>query len=185
MTIALWIIPLALLSDILDGKIARRYKIDTVLLRRADGWADNAFTLSYTLFILIFRWELLVPWLGWILALGLFRTARAVLDFWKYGRGSAYHFYSAKIWGIAYYAMLAVVLAEGSVAAVMVPMLALGFYNTTEGILATLRIPIWIVDAPHLPGAIQKGERAWQTYEQQHPEDQRPRRAFTRRKASN
>ncbi|MEM1381623.1 MAG: CDP-alcohol phosphatidyltransferase family protein [Pseudomonadota bacterium] len=162
MEVALYAIPLALLSDIFDGKIARRYGTVTVLLRRADGWADNAFTLSYTAFVLIARWEVLEPYLGWIIALGLFRAARAGLDFWKYGRGSAYHLYAAKAWGLAYYTFLALVLAEGPFDFAMLAVLVLGFVNTTEGIVATLMTPVWIIDAPHVFAAIKKGRQAVQ-----------------------
>lgn len=155
--IAAALVPLALLSDILDGKIARAQGTVTELLRRADGWADNAFTLSYTLFVVIFFWRVLAPYAPWMAGLALFRTARAVFDFIKYGRGSAYHFYSAKAWGLAYYALLFLVLTGGPIHAVMAAVVVLGILNTAEGMIATALIPRWIHDAPHLLAALRKG----------------------------
>lgn len=151
------LVPLALLSDILDGKIARANGTVTELLRRADGWADNAFTLSYTVFVLIFCWTTLAPFALPIALLAAFRVLRALLDFAKYGRGSAYHFYSAKIWGLSYYTLLFLLLTGGPVSSVVWVMIALGVINTAEGIIATALIPCWIYDAPHLVAALKKG----------------------------
>ena len=151
------LVPLALLSDIFDGKIARAQGTVTELLRRADGWADNAFTLSYSLFVLIFYWQVLAPYAPAIAALGGLRGARAVLDFIRYGRGSAYHLYSAKAWGLSFYLVLFLILTGGPLGAAMTVMIVLGLINTVEGMIATALIPHWIYDAPHLVAALRKG----------------------------
>ena len=155
--IAASIVPLALLSDILDGKIARAQGSVTELLRRADGWADHLFVVSYTVYVAVFHFHTLAPWAGLILVLVVVRIGRAVLDFWKYGRGSAYHFYSAKAWGLAYYSLLFLILMGWPTEMAMVATLTLGFVNTVEGIIATLYIERWIYDAPHVVAAIKKG----------------------------
>ena len=155
--IAAALVPLALLSDIFDGKIARAQGTVTELLRRADGWADNAFTLSYSLFVLIFHWEALAPYAAAIAALGTFRAIRALLDFARYGRGSAYHLYSAKAWGLSFYLVLLLILTGGPLGPAMTVMIVLGLINTAEGMIATALIPHWIYDAPHLIAALRKG----------------------------
>lgn len=151
------LIPLALLSDIFDGVIARAQGTATVLLRRADGWADLCFTLSYTIAAFAIAREELVPWIIPISLLIAYQLLRTALDFRKFGRGTAYHFYSAKAWGLAYYAWLFACLTGASwMEPALLATLALGFVVNTEGIIATAYAPRWIVDAPHALAAIRK-----------------------------
>lgn len=152
------LIPMALLSDIFDGMIARRIGQVTELLRRADGWADNAFLLAYTLFAVLFFWQQFAPYKEWNIALALFWGLRALIDFIKYGRGSAYHFISAKIWGLSYYTLLFLLFLKQPVDAIISITLVLGAINTSEGLIATALIPRWIYDAPKLFDALRKGD---------------------------
>ncbi|MGJ3231545.1 MAG: CDP-alcohol phosphatidyltransferase family protein [Oceanicaulis sp.] len=147
------LIPLALLSDVFDGIVARRRGVATVLLRRADGWADLAFVLSYSAYALLRHGEALDGWWWGIAALAAFQLLATVQDFLRYGRGAAYHFYTAKLWAIPFYGVL-FQLTAGFEPWLIGPTLAMGYISLTEHVLATRLIPVWLVDQPHIVAAL-------------------------------
>lgn len=154
MAIAAILIPLALISDIFDGIIARRHGVATVLLRRADGWADLAFVLSCTLFCLIFRQALLGPYMPAIIGLALYKGISTAHDFLRYGRGAAFHFWSAKLWAIPYYALLFELLIGHQPLWMIWPTIIMGVIAITEEFVAVRLIPVWMHDQPHIFAAI-------------------------------
>jgi len=146
LSIAAWIIPFALVSDIFDGIIARRLKVATPLLRRADGWADHLFLISFVIFVLVFRYSLLAPYMGWIIATAIFKIINAVAAHIRYGREAALHLYTAKLWAIPFYGVLFELIIGHEPLWLIWPTLIIGFIAMTEGLLATLLIPVWMHD---------------------------------------
>lgn len=159
MIIPALLIPLALLSDIFDGIIARSRGVASELLRRADGWADLVFVISYTLFCAIYRFEALQPYWPFVLALALYKGASTLHDFHRYGRGAAFHFWSAKLWALPYYGVLFQMLWGISPIWLIWPTLAMGFIAITEEFVAVSLIPVWMSDQPNVFAAI-KAHRA-------------------------
>lgn len=141
--IAAALIPLALLSDVFDGIVARRRGLATELLRRADGWADLAFVLSYTGNALLRHGE----------ALGGYQLLATAQDFARYGRGACFHFYSSKLWAIPFYGVL-FQLTAGLQPWLIGPTIVMGFITLTERIIAVRLIPIWLQDQPHIFAAL-------------------------------
>lgn len=88
-----------LLTDAIDGFIARRFKMETELGARMDSFADN---LTYVLFfigIYIFKREDFLPhqvslfiWIGFLLL-------TIILSLLKFGRFPSFHLYTTKIGG--------------------------------------------------------------------------------------
>ena len=154
LSIAAALIPLALLSDIFDGIIARANNAASELLRRADGWADLVFVLSYTGFALIFRYETLAPYMPWIVALGAYKALGTVHDFMRYGRGAAFHFWSAKLWALPYYGLLFELLMKHRPLWMIWPTLIMGAIAITEEFIAVRLIPVWMHDQPNLVAAL-------------------------------
>ena len=148
------LIPAALLSDIYDGILARRWNVVSVLLRRADGWADLVFVLSYTAFALIFRSEMLAPYLWAIIALGLCKGASTAHDFMRYGRGAAFHFWSAKLWALPYYAVLFELLIGHEPLWFFWPTIVMGMVAISEEFIAVRLIPVWMQDQPNVFAAV-------------------------------
>lgn len=157
---SMWIpaclIPIALLSDIFDGILARRWGVVSVLMRRADGWADLAFVLSYTAFVLIFRYEVLAPVLWAIIAIGVYKGISTAHDFMRYGRGAAFHFWSAKLWALPYYAVLFELLVGHEDLWFFWPTIGMGVIAITEEFIAVRLIPVWMQDQPNVFAAFKK-----------------------------
>jgi len=150
MAIAAWLIPLALLSDIYDGILARRMGVATELLRRADGWADLIFVLSYLFFALIFRQDLLAPYMPWVIGLGIYKIISTAHDFYRYGRGSAFHFWSSKLWAIPFYGLLFELIIRHDSLWMFWPTFIMGVVAITENFIAVELVPEWMLDQPHI-----------------------------------
>ncbi len=151
--IAAALIPLALVSDIFDGIIARQRGVSTVLLRRADGWADLTFLLSYIGFVLLVHGDALAGWWGWIAAIAVYQGLATAQDFLRYGRGSCFHFWSAKLWALPFYGVLFQLIA-GFEPWLIGPTIVLGFIHLTEKVIAVRLIPVWLQDQPHIFAAL-------------------------------
>ena len=94
----------ALVSDVLDGVLARRLGVASERLRRADSLVDTLFYVC----ALAVAWRharaLLAPYapaLGLLIALEL---ARYAYDLRKFGREASYHMWSSKLWGVLLFA---------------------------------------------------------------------------------
>jgi phosphatidylglycerophosphate synthase len=153
--IAAMLIPLALTSDIFDGVLARRWGVASTLLRRADGWADLCFVLSYTAFCLLNRWPMLEPFALPIVLLGGLKLAATLQDFLRYGRGAAFHFWSAKLWALPYYALLFELMADTGTTWFFWPTFVAGVIAISEEMVAVRLIPMWMHDQPHIFAALQ------------------------------
>jgi phosphatidylglycerophosphate synthase len=94
------IVATALLSDIFDGVLARRWGCDTAGVRRFDTLADTVFYVCVAVALWLAQPEI---WRrnGRLLAvlLGL-ELARLVFDMGKFGKAASYHSCLAKTWGL-------------------------------------------------------------------------------------
>ncbi len=91
----------ALLSDIFDGVLARRWQCDTAGVRLFDSMADTVFYLCTGIALWIAHAPVLraakLPLIA-LLGVEVFKFA---FDFAKFGKPSSYHSYLAKCWGPA------------------------------------------------------------------------------------
>ena len=93
-------IGLALLSDVFDGYLARRWNLATVRLRRRDTRADTFFYSCVAAVILLHYPDVLSK--RWLLIAGL-ATAEVVQHVFaaaKYGKHASYHSWISRIWGL-------------------------------------------------------------------------------------
>jgi CDP-diacylglycerol--glycerol-3-phosphate 3-phosphatidyltransferase len=92
---------LALLSDVFDGFLARRWHLDTVTLRRWDTRADTFFYTCVSWAVIWMRHPSALQ-TRWVLIAGLI-TAEVVQHVFtaaKYGRHASYHSWISRIWGL-------------------------------------------------------------------------------------
>ena len=90
----------ALVDDIYDGILARRWGTDTEALRRADSWADTIFYLGVAGALWVRDTQLLRGNWRPLATLAAFEVTRHVFDWWKFRRAAAYHSHLAKAWGL-------------------------------------------------------------------------------------
>src|SRR5579875_1872871 len=131
----------ALLSDIFDGVLARKWKCDTAALRRFDSIADIIFYAGSAI-ALWMRHPVVVRGLAVptaiVITLELLGIAVACV---KFGKPPSYHSYLAKLWGLTLASALVAAFETRSPALWSAGALALGALANLEGIAMSLIMP--------------------------------------------
>lgn len=140
----------ALVSDIFDGVLARRWKTDTAALRLSDTLADTAFYLCVAVAI---AFGMPAVWhqcrSGVLLVLGC-EALHFAFDFAKFGRPASYHSYVAKTWGMVLAVAVVVTFATQHVSVWMSAALVLGVLSNAETLAMSLILPAWRRDVKTL-----------------------------------
>lgn len=143
----------ALVSDIYDGILARRWHCDTAALRLFDSMADTFFYLCTGLALWIHSPDVLlrngIPLLALVAAEGL----HFGFDCAKFGKPASYHSYLAKSWGLAMAIAVMAAFASGRGVTLVALSLSLGILCNVEGLLMSAVLPVWTRDVPSLSAA--------------------------------
>lgn len=146
----------ALVSDIFDGVLARRWKCDTAAVRLFDSMADTVFYLCVAVAVWIGQPQVLRANAGLLGAVLGLEAMRFSFDFAKFGKPASYHSYLAKAWGLVMAAAVVTVLAShGSATAGRMLSLALmlGIASNMEGLAMSALLPVWCRDVKTLGAA--------------------------------
>src|SRR5437660_5409315 len=90
----------AFLSDVFDGIIARRLRVDTEKLREYDGWIDTWFYCWILVSAWILHFDALFALRIPLLIVVSTQLISWVIDWVKFRRFTSYHAYSSKAWGV-------------------------------------------------------------------------------------
>ncbi len=133
----------ALLSDIFDGVLARRWKTDTAALRLSDTLADTAFYLCVATAI---GFGMPAVWhecqSGVLVVFGC-EALHFAFDFAKFGKPASYHSYLAKTWGLVLAVAVVVTFATQHVSIWMSAAVVLGVLSNVETLAMSLMLPVW------------------------------------------
>lgn len=88
---------ISLVTDILDGYIARRFKLQTPLGARLDSLADIGTVILGVTGMFVFEYVSIEPYLLFLFILVALYLAIIVMSLIKFGRISSLHLYSSKI----------------------------------------------------------------------------------------
>ena len=147
------IVLVALVDDIYDGVLARRWGTDTAALRRADSAADTVFYLGVAAALWLRENQLLRGNWKLLAVLGTMEVLRHGFDRWKYGRGAAYHSYVAKLWGLVMAVAVIAVLSFGGPRWLVWVSVMVGIASDVEGLAMSLMLPRWQNDVKTLAAA--------------------------------
>jgi phosphatidylglycerophosphate synthase len=136
----------AFASDYYDGVLARRFGVDSALVRRYDSATDTVFFLCASWTAWRLHADLLQPFLWLVGTVVALEVARYIFDFVKFRREAAYHAWSAKAWGLSLFVALVALMGFG-VATPWLPLaLGLGVVADAEGLAISLVLPVWTHD---------------------------------------
>ncbi len=144
----------ALLSDIFDGVLARRWKCDTAAVRVFDSMADTVFYLGVAVALWMGHRDVLRThaWLlGELLSL---EAARFTFDFAKFGKPASYHSYLAKTWGLVMAVAVTAAFATGRGGWLIAMALVLGIVCNLEGLVMSVVLSEWRRDVKTLSAAL-------------------------------
>ena len=147
------IVLFALVDDIYDGILARRWGCDTELLRRADSAADTIFYLGVAAALWLREPRLLKDNWRLLALLGTLEIVRHLFDRWKFGKAAAYHSLLAKLWGLVMGIAVTGVLSFGGPRWLVWVSLLLGIASDLEGLAISLMLPRWKNDVKTLAAA--------------------------------
>ena len=153
--ITAWLVVTALVSDIFDGVLARRWHCDTAGVRLFDSMADTVFYVCAAIALWMHVpqvWRENSVLLGVLLGL---EAVRFGLDFAKFGKPASYHSYLAKVWGLVMAVAVVAVFASGRTSVLIPLALGLGIACDLEGLAMSLILPLWRKDVKTLRAAWQ------------------------------
>jgi len=139
---------LGLISDVLDGIIARKQNIASAKMRRLDSQTDMIFWLSAG-FTAWFMWPEVISnhsFVIWIL-LGMEASCYAV-SILRFGRETCTHAYLSKFWGLTLLAAFTDLILNGNAGFLFYFCLSAGIISHLDRILITLILPKWQHDVP-------------------------------------
>lgn len=136
----------AMLSDLFDGVIARKLRLDTERIRQVDSRVDTVFYFAAGAALLYRFPNVWHQYEFWIVALAIVELGRMAFEWRKFGRAAAYHMWSAKAWGLAMLLGFGEVTLKGHAGALFILALALGFVANIEGLAASILFREWHYD---------------------------------------
>ena len=145
---------LAAASDYYDGKLARKWGVETASLRQWDSIADTIFFLGVLVAIGLrfptvyteYRW-------GIYSIIGL-ELIRYVVDFIKFRRGASYHALSAKVFGVTLLVATLSLMGFGVASPFLEVALAVGIISELEGLCISFVLRKWTYNVKHLGIAV-------------------------------
>lgn len=137
---------IAILSDILDGIIARRLGVASQRLRRLDSLVDSIFFFFMAAAAWLAHRELILQHRNLVLAMLALSLLSQIPALIKFRRAAAFHAYSAKASGLALLASGALLFAYGRAGPIFIAALWIAIISHIERILITLILPNWQTD---------------------------------------
>ncbi|MGC1159429.1 MAG: CDP-alcohol phosphatidyltransferase family protein, partial [Acidobacteriaceae bacterium] len=143
----------ALLSDIFDGVLARRWQCDTAGVRLFDSMADTFFYLCVAIALWIGQPQIWHSNSSLICAVLAAEAIRFVFDFAKFGTPASYHSWLAKTWGLLMaIAVIAAFASHHGALLIRASMIA-GIVCNAETLTMSILLPVWRRDVPNLSQA--------------------------------
>ena len=140
----------ALVSDIFDGVLARRWRCDTAGVRLFDSLADTVFYACVALAIWLGMPAVWAAYRGPVLLVAACEGARLVFDAAKFGRPASYHSYLAKAWGLVLSGAVVTTFATQRPTGWMTAALAMGVLCNVESLAMSVVLREWRRDVKTL-----------------------------------
>jgi len=150
---------LGLISDILDGIIARYLGVSSTKFRRLDSQTDLAFWLSIGISTWMLYPDLIrensIP----ILIIFFMESMCYIISFIKFGRETCTHAFLSKLWGITLLIAFTSLIGFNHAGIPFILAIVFGIISHVDRILITLILPKWTHDIPsfHHACLIRKG----------------------------
>jgi CDP-diacylglycerol--glycerol-3-phosphate 3-phosphatidyltransferase len=143
----------AVVTDILDGMIARRLGTSSERLRQLDGFADLALYGQLFMGAVLLDPATFRSLAGPIAVLFAGQVVLYASCLMRYGRPPSYHGVTAKAWGLGLtVAFIAIFCARETEAGVWVALI-LGYINTLDELAMTALLPAWHTDVLNVAAA--------------------------------
>ncbi len=92
-----WLLGVSFFTDFIDGYLARKYKVTSVFGSRLDSIGDDLTVIAAIVGLFVFKPEFIKEELIMIIALGVLYVIQTSLSFFRYGKITSFHTYTAKV----------------------------------------------------------------------------------------
>lgn len=145
-----WLITLHLFTDILDGLIARIFRMQTEFGAKLDSYADIATYILAATGLIVFQNEFFMSHLAFFVALLGSYLAAQLVSLLKFGCATSMHLYSSKICGYVQAGFFLYLFWIGGSQYFLYVTVLVALLNNLEEILVISRLQKPIVDARSL-----------------------------------
>ena len=142
------ILALGVLSDILDGIIARRLGVATPALRVWDSRADVAFWLSAFVAVAVAYPGLVIVLLPIAAVIAALEIGNHLVSFARFKREASPRHYLSKLFGLGLWAVCTQAFLTGGVMPTLWIVAAIGILSQIEAFAITMRLQTWRCDVP-------------------------------------
>jgi phosphatidylglycerophosphate synthase len=144
---------IASLSDVYDGKIARRFGVDTPGLRRFDSIADTVFYIFVAAAIWMIHPDVIRS--HWLLlaAFIAMQVGGHLLDLKKFGRDTSYHTWTGRAFGLSLFVAATFIFWTGTAVPWLAIALIVGIISHIDALIITLTLPEWHHDVHTIANA--------------------------------
>lgn len=139
---------LGLISDILDGIIARKQNSSTATLRRLDSQSDMVFWLSIGIATWILHPHLITNHSIQIRLILALEVLCYVVSIVKFKKESSSHAFLSKLWGLTLLAAFTAMIGFNHTGIPFYIAIVIGFIAHIDRLLITLLLPKWTHDVP-------------------------------------
>jgi phosphatidylglycerophosphate synthase len=145
---------LGLFSDIFDGIIARKMKIDTEKMRRLDSQTDLVFWLSIAWSCYVIYPGLIEQHFIGIISLLIMEALCYTISLLKFKKETCTHAFVSKLWGLTLLATFSSILGFAYGGWMLKSCIVIGIISQLDVILIMLILPKWTHDIPSFYHAI-------------------------------
>jgi phosphatidylglycerophosphate synthase len=147
------IVIVASISDVYDGKVARRFGVDTPGLRRFDSIADTLFYICIAAAIWIIHPDIIRSHWLLLVAFAVMQVGGHLLDLKKFGRDTSYHTWTGRAFGLALLIAGTLIFWTGTAAPWLAIALVIGLVAHIDALIITLTLPEWHHDVHTIANA--------------------------------
>ena len=145
---------IAAATDYYDGVLARKFKVETAILRQWDSIADTVFFLGVLAGIWLAYPNIYIKYAWGIYAILGLEILRYIFDIAKFRRGASYHAISAKIFGVTLLIATISIMGFGVAAPFLPVALVTGIISELEGLFMSIILNDWTYNIRHIGIAI-------------------------------
>lgn len=139
-----WLLALSFFTDAIDGYLARKYKVVSVMGAKLDSLGDDLTVIVGVIGLFVLKPDFIKTELMWLVAIFILFVIQVVSAFTRYGAVTSFHTYLAKLAAIlqGFFLILAFFMPE-PLRALFYIAVAITALDLVEEIILTFLLPKW------------------------------------------
>jgi CDP-diacylglycerol--glycerol-3-phosphate 3-phosphatidyltransferase len=138
-----WLLLLSFFTDLIDGFLARRYKVSSVLGAKLDSIGDDLTIVAAILGAFLFRFEFISQEIKILISLFVLFIIQNTLAFFRYRKMTSFHTYLAKIAAILQGLFFILMFFTDPLYILFYSAAIFTGLNLIEEIIMILLLPVW------------------------------------------